>query len=146
MSKSTSFLLFSLFCAFTVSGCEDALRSGNQLICRSGSCSSSCDYDGTSESCDVQCNAGSTCDARCNPGQSCSFMCEGDARCDFDCSQGSCQATGGAMCSCSGNCIGTCGSGSPMMMTGDAGTGGSCIDMCGEPLDPGYAACAAACE
>ncbi|MFK7985627.1 MAG: hypothetical protein AB8I08_06310 [Sandaracinaceae bacterium] len=144
MSKSILVFFLVSFSALLATGCEDAMRSGNQLICNSGSCSSSCNDVDTSEPCGVQCEPGSTCDATCNPGQNCNFMCVGDAQCDFDCTQGGCQATGGTTCSCQGDCTGTCGGGGPMM-GGDAGMSGSCTDMCGNPLDPGYADCVAAC-
>ena len=138
VSLASLVLLFSF-------GCEDATRSGNNLMCHSGSCSSSCDDVGTTQGCNVQCEPGSSCDARCNAGQPCNFMCQGDAVCRFDCTAGACQAEGGADCSCTGECTGTCGMSTPPGGGADGGTGGSCLEMCGDPSSPGYGACAAAC-
>ncbi len=148
--------LLALTLAPALVGCNNALETGNRLECVGGSCSSSCDNEGTSVSCEVLCQDGTTCDARCNAGQDCRFTCAPGARCDFDCTAGSCSVsgTGAERCSCVGTCPGTCGgtagfddAGVPAMGS-DAGGGGGgtdCLDLCGEPTDPGYAACVAAC-
>ncbi len=88
---------------------EDSTRVGNTLVCHSGSCSSSCDDVGTSQTCNVQCDSGSMCDARCNSGQSCDFFCREGAVCRFDCTLGGCDVEGASSCSCTGDCTGSCG-------------------------------------
>ena len=130
-------------------GCGEAEVVGNNLNCRSGSCSTTCDNADLSDSCDVNCAPGTTCSARCNAGQSCNFVCSGDAQCDFDCTAGSCNAMGStSMCMCTGSCTGTCGGVSGGTDAGaiqDGGAAGGCIELCGDPGSPGYAACVAAC-
>ena len=117
-------------------GCGDESESGNQLICESGTCSSACDAN-LQESCNVTCREGTTCDATCNAGQECQFNCEGSADCTFDCAQGNCTIQGGSEnCSCTGNCLGTCGSTPPGEMK-------SC-DEC-DPSAPDFQACLASC-
>lgn len=125
------------------SGCgDDGVGSGNDLVCRRGeNCNNRCSHAETI--CDTQCQAGSTCEATCQPGKDCDFVCEADATCQFDCTRQQCQAAGypGSSCTCTGDCVGTC-SGA----TGDRDAGGGgCVEMCGNPADPGYAACVAAC-
>ncbi|MCA9606466.1 MAG: hypothetical protein KC619_12760 [Myxococcales bacterium] len=146
MSPTSVRVLFALTALLAAVGCEDATRSGNNLMCHSGNCSTSCDAAGTAMDCNVQCEPGSTCDARCNAGQSCNFECQGDARCRFDCTAGACRANGAVdRCECSGDCTGTCGTMLPMSGA-DGGMGGDpCLDACGSPASPGYAACIAAC-
>ncbi|MFK7989522.1 MAG: hypothetical protein AB8I08_26130 [Sandaracinaceae bacterium] len=147
-----SALFFSLAMMTTVAGCNDAREAGNRLECMGGSCSSSCDNEGTGVSCEVFCREGTSCDASCNAGQDCRFFCDPGATCTFDCTSGSCSlmGTGATSCSCSGTCPGTCSdTGATTMFPGDAGpdeSGGDCTDFCGEPTDPGYAACVTACS
>lgn len=142
--KMVRLVLSLALVALALFGCENASRVGNDLTCHGGSCSSSCDYEGTSAACNVVCQPGTSCDARCNAGQSCNFDCQGDASCSFDCTAGSCQVTGPGDCTCSGECIGTC---NGVVTDGDAGPGGSsCVELCGSPSSPGYADCVAACS
>jgi len=154
----TAAALFS-FVVLACSAEDDSAKAGNNEACGEGdTCENNCDADPSS--CNMSCAAASTCKAKCNDGQSCNFSCHGTADCTFDCTAGSCNTSGDSTnCSCSGDCLGTCGgisypdagtggSGGTDGTGGAAGTGGGgddCMSQCGSPTDPGYADCVAAC-
>ncbi len=139
--------------AIATLGCSgDGTKAGNNTVCKDGeSCGTSCSAEPAT--CNMSCLSGSNCNATCNANQSCSFTCEEGATCDFNCANGSCSVEGkSADCKCSGTCTGTCGGvavadtgGTDGADTGDDGGEGDCVQKCGAPTDPGYAACVQAC-
>lgn len=119
---------------------NNGTQAGNNEVCNAGqTCTQTCDSVDNDE-CNINCLADSQCSATCREGQNCAFRCDAGASCDFDCTAQQCQAGSGSDdCSCSGDCIGTCGG-----VNGNNGDA-DCVAGCGAASDPGYAACVAAC-
>ena len=123
--KAAAAVVISLV-VFACSSEDESVKAGNSEVCGEGdTCVNDCSEK--EDGCAMSCAAGSNCKATCREGQACSFACDGDAECEFDCTQGTCSVSSSSPnCSCTGNCIGSCGGVSGVGGTGGAtGTGGS---------------------
>lgn len=134
--KVATVVAISLVAIACSSDDDGTTKAGNSEVCGAGeTCVNQCDEK--ENGCSMSCATGSNCKATCRAGQDCSFACDGDAECEFDCTQGSCSVSSSSPnCSCTGDCVGTCGGVSGVGGTGGAGgatgTGGT-----GGTDDPG---------